>query len=129
MKIPGVISLGGAALLALNGCLGGSPSVGAARPGQADSILVLVDNQNFYDTSVFVRSSSFGRRRLGGVAGHSHREFAFRWNPSEVRFEVDFVGARFGARTEYVLLRRDDVVELQILSSSNQTGQLIIRRR
>jgi len=118
-----VLSWGVIASLA---CFGG-PRAGGRYNG-ADSIHVEVQNQNFYDTVIFVVYAGSNRRRLGAVGGQSTREFGLRWEPTELRFRVDFVGARLDTQSEPIEPRVGETVRLQILSTSHQTGRLILSR-
>lgn len=78
-----VVALVAAALVA--GC-GGRSS--AATPEEA--VTIVVDNQNFYDATVYLRWYS-DRRRLGVVGGYNERQFDTRWAGPELQVEVDLL--------------------------------------
>lgn len=53
-------------------------------------VTVVIDNQNFYDATVYLRWYS-DRRRLGQVGGFSKKEFETRWVGPQVQVEVDLL--------------------------------------
>ncbi len=61
-----------------------------ARPASSETVTVIVDNQNFYDATVYLRWNS-DRRRLGQVGGFNKKEFVTRWNGPELQVEVDLL--------------------------------------
>lgn len=75
------------ALVAL-GVAAGCSSRQDASPDQR--VTVVVDNQNFYDATVYLRWYS-DRRRLGSVTGYTRKEFDAGWQGPEVQVEVDLL--------------------------------------
>ena len=63
------------ALVAL-GAVAGCSSRRDVSPDQR--VTVIVDNQNFYDATVYLRWYS-DRRRLGSVTGYTRKEFDAGW--------------------------------------------------
>ena len=64
---------------------------GKQSPANPDErVTVVVDNQNFYDATVYLRWYS-DRRRLGNVTGYTKREFDARWQGPELQVEVDLL--------------------------------------
>lgn len=124
--------LGASALftLLISGACSRTPaSVGAAPQGESDSIYVYLDNNNFYDASVYVNFSGGSRRRLASLRAYSQEVATIRWDPGEFWFEVDFIGARFETRTRRMSVSPGESVELQLTANAHRTGQLIVRRR
>jgi hypothetical protein len=73
-----------------------------ARP----EISVEVENQNFYEATVYAYRSGY-RTRLGVVQSQSTRSFEFGWLMGELRFLVDFL-ANGCILTEPMFVDRDD---------------------
>ncbi len=80
--LPAAVVLIAAALL--SGC----SSRREARP--EERVTIVVDNQNFYDATVYLRWYS-DRRRLGNVTGYTKKEFDTTWHGPEVQVEVDLL--------------------------------------
>jgi hypothetical protein len=70
----------------LAGCAGKSQ-----EPPVPDApVTIVVENQNFYDATIYLRW--YGeRRRLGTVTGYTTREFDTRWVGPQVQVEVDLL--------------------------------------
>jgi hypothetical protein len=80
----GTVAFALVALGLLAGC-------GARRTTVTDErVTIVVDNQNFYDATVYLRWYS-DRRRLGSVTGYTKREFDAQWQGPEVQVEVDLL--------------------------------------
>jgi hypothetical protein len=54
-------------------------------------VTIVVENQNFYDATIYLRWYNGERRRLGTVTGYTTREFDTRWVAPEVQVEVDLL--------------------------------------
>lgn len=89
------------------------PSQGAAPHRQADTVLVTVINQNFYDANVYASYDGYEVRRLGLVTGFSTDTFALPWRGSLLRMHMRFVGAGGGSSNE-LLVDPGDVLEFII---------------
>jgi len=110
-------------------CGRASPAEGASPARGGDSIHVFIDNQNFYDASVYLNFVGGSRRRLAIIRAYTEQEQAVRWDPSEFWFEVDFVGIRFHTRTRRMSVNPGEAIELQLTANAHRNGQLIVRRR
>ncbi len=77
------------AVMAL-GCGGGSQPATGVRPVASERRLsVEVENQNFYDATVYAYHQGT-RTRLGVVGSEGSRSFTFSWVTGDLRFLVDF---------------------------------------
>jgi hypothetical protein len=65
---------------------------GGAYEGTAysDQVEFTIDNQNFYDATIYLRWNS-DRRRLGNVTGFTKATFTTQWIAPMVRVEVDLL--------------------------------------
>ena len=77
-----------AVVLIASASLSGCSSRREARP--EERVTIVVDNQNFYDATVYLRWYS-DRRRLGNVTGYTKKEFDTTWHGPEVQVEVDLL--------------------------------------
>lgn len=77
-----------AIVLAVAALLSGCSSRGETR--SEERVTIVVDNQNFYDATVYLRWYS-DRRRLGNVTGYTKREFDTTWHGPELQVEVDLL--------------------------------------
>ena len=112
--------------LALLGSVGAGAAVGACSHGRSSAgsetepqaaTTVRVDNQNYQDFDVYVLGSG-QRIRLGRVASLSTEVFtipaAVVSVSTDLRFELHAIGARRNPRTERLLVRPGDQVQLTI---------------
>jgi hypothetical protein len=89
------------------GCAKKAPST----PEQ-DNVVVVVDNQNFYDATVYLRWYG-DRRRLGNVTGFTKKEFETRWVAPELQVEIDLLaGGTY--RGDRVSVSPGEVVEVDL---------------
>ena len=115
MQLPKWIAMAGAVCL-----LGAAPGGGAqtrtvarAQDSVARGISLEVDNQNFYDATIYaVRLGS--RQRLGDVTGEQKRTFSFRWPDGDLRLEIDplAVGSYY---TQAMAVRQGDQLQPTVL--------------
>ena len=76
--------------VAVLGCGGSSQPATGVRPVASDRmVLVEVENQTFYDATVYAYSQGI-RTRLGVVGSEGSRSFEFIWTVGELRLLVDF---------------------------------------
>ena len=107
-------------------CLLGAASGGGASPqnvaGVRDSVprgvSLEVDNQNFYDATVYAVSDAGERQRLGRVTGLSHDTFTFRWLHQELRVLIQLL-ADGSAITQPVLVNPGDSLNMVIQPDLN----------
>jgi hypothetical protein len=88
-------------------------SGGADAPRAAPVITLRVENQNFYDATVYALSDGGERQRLGRVTGLSHSTFTFRWLHEEMRVIIQLL-AGGSAVTQPVLVNPGDSLNLVI---------------
>jgi hypothetical protein len=101
-------------VLAAVAACGGGGYGGTPEPAvSGDSIVVEVDNLNFYDASITYSYRGGTRRRLGTVTGKSKQSFTIKWEPVNLRFEINFVG---GNRTtsQEIYAEAGEIVELRL---------------
>jgi hypothetical protein len=72
-----------------------------------------VENQNFYDATVFALARSGEQRRLGIVTGNSEGTFTFRWVQDELRVIIRLLAGGSTA-TEPILVNPGDSLNLVI---------------
>jgi hypothetical protein len=79
----------------------------------SDDIVVRVENMNFYEARIYLRSYGGIRHRLGEVPGNSTRTFRTRWISPDLQIEVSFLagGGRLGERIPVV---RGDTIDVTI---------------
>jgi len=58
----------------------------------SEIVSVRVDNQNFYDATIYVVANG-EKRRLGVVTGHQSEVFTFRWKQAQVHFVIQLLAA------------------------------------
>ena len=105
------------------------PATGSFQSASFDSLFIFIENQNFYDAAVFLEFQGGTRRRLSTVSAYSTERHAVRYNPSDMWFHVDFIGARIETRSRAMSLRPGETVQLELTANAHRTGQLITRRR
>jgi hypothetical protein len=92
---------------AVAGCAKKTPSTSAQ-----ESVTVVVDNQNFYDATVYLRWHG-DRRRLGSVTGFTKKEFETRWVAPELQVEIDLLaGGTY--RGDRISVSPGEVVEVEL---------------
>jgi hypothetical protein len=80
--------------MAVLACGGGAgPDVTPAPAVTGDSLVIEIQNQNFYDATIHYLYGGGARQRLGTVNGNSQGRFTIRWDPRPIRFNINFVGA------------------------------------
>ncbi|MCZ6915531.1 MAG: hypothetical protein O7I93_02040 [Gemmatimonadetes bacterium] len=78
------------AALMMLGCSGGSqPATGVRPVASGRRLSVEVENQNFYDATIYAYDQG-SRKRLGIVDSEGSRSFTFSWTTGNLRFLVDF---------------------------------------
>jgi hypothetical protein len=104
----------GAALL-LCGCqlLGGGRGSGEEEPRPAPILTLHVENQNFYDATLYALAPSGERQRLGIVTGNSQGTFTFRWPQDELRVIIQLLAGGSTA-TDPILVNPGDSLNLII---------------
>jgi len=116
-------------VLVASACSSNRAAYGAAPQTHADSIFIYLDNNNFYDASVYVSFSGRARRRLAVVDAYTETLEVIRWEPGDFSFVVDFIGTRVGLRTRRISANPGEAIELQLTANAHRNGQLIVRRR
>ena len=81
------------------------------RPGP-ETVSVRVDNQNFYDATIYVVAGG-EKRKLGVVTGQQSEVFTFRWKQAQVHFLIQLLAAGTYA-TETIGADPGDQLELVI---------------
>ena len=72
-------------------CGSATQRIGERGPDPDREVSVTVQNENFYDATVYTCRGT-QRNRLGVVTGNTTRDFTFRWITSDLRFLIDFTG-------------------------------------
>lgn len=81
--------------------IGLSAACSSRRPAREESfppVTVRVDNQNFYDATVYMIWQS-DRRRLGVVSGNGSENFTTNWHGPEVTVQIEMLAGR---RYQYI---------------------------
>ena len=88
VKILGPVFLVFAAFACAGGSGTGVPT-SSVRPMEEEKVSVEVQNQNFYQATVYAYRAG-NRARLGVVESQSTRSFEFVWITGDLRFLIDF---------------------------------------
>ena len=91
---------------------------GDEAPAPKPIITLRVENQNFYDATVYAVSDAGERQRLGRVTGLSHDTFTFRWLHQELRVLIQLL-ADGSAITQPVLVNPGDSLNMVIQPDLN----------
>jgi hypothetical protein len=102
------------AALALSACaiLGGKRDI-TEEPAPEPILTLHVENQNFYDATIYAMARSGERQRLGVVTGNGQAIFTFRWLQSEVRVLIRLLAGGSTA-TDEILVNPGDSLNLII---------------
>ncbi|MBI4539968.1 MAG: hypothetical protein HY704_10725 [Gemmatimonadetes bacterium] len=76
-----------ALLLPLAGCIGRRESALSGSGRRGEQVTVEVENQNFYDATIYAIGDG-SRSRLGTVVGNTKQNFRLPWIPRDIRFEI-----------------------------------------
>ena len=108
----GALLVGGCSLV--GGMFGGEPDPDA-EPAPKPVLTLHVQNQNFYDATIYAVARSGERQRLGVVTGNNEGTFTFRWLQDEIRVLIQLLAG--GAKmTDPILVSPGDSLELIIQS-------------
>lgn len=105
--------LSAAWLLCACGVLGGGKGNGEEEPRPAPILTLHVENQNFYDATLYALARSGEQQRLGIVTGNSQGTFTFRWSQDELRVLIRLL-AGGSAATDPILVSPGDSLNLVI---------------
>lgn len=112
MRMTALVQIGAALLLGACGLAGGGG--GWDEEPQPEPILTLyVENQNFYDATLYALSRSGEQQRIGAVGGNHHATFSFRWLQGELRVMIRLLAGGTTA-TETMLVSPGDSLHLII---------------
>lgn len=106
-------------------CAGSGSELDGLEPLSQDELTIVVNNQNFYDATIYATVAAAPRWRVGSVPGNTSRTLAFRWTWIEVQFEIRLMGAGT-IRTGAISVQPGDVLELTIPPDADRG---VIRRR
>lgn len=106
-----MIQFGAAALLCACGLAGGGG--GEEEPAPEPILTLRVENQNFYDATIYALSRGGERQRLGVVGGNNQGTFTFRWLHQELRVLIQLLAGGATA-TETILVSPGDSLNLVI---------------
>lgn len=107
-----LVQLGATVMLCACG-LGGYGSGGDDEPRPEPILTLYVENQNFYDATLYALSRGGERQRLGVVGGNNHATFTFRWLQDELRVMIQLLAGGATA-TETMLVSPGDSLQLII---------------
>ncbi len=107
------IHLSAALLLCGCGLLGGGKGSGEEEPRPAPILTLHVENQNFYDATLYALARSGEQQRLGIVTGNSQGTFTFRWTQDELRVIIRLL-AGGSIATDPILVNPGDSLSLTI---------------
>jgi hypothetical protein len=91
----------------------GAGSGGDEEPTPEPILTLYVDNQNFYDATLYALARSGEQQRIGNVGGNNHATFTFRWHQSELRVMIRLLAGGTTA-TEYMLVNPGDSLSLTV---------------
>jgi hypothetical protein len=113
MRVSRWTHLSAAFLLCGCGLLGGGKGGREDEPRPAPILTLHVENQNFYDATLFALARSGEQQRLGIVTGNSQGTFTFRWTQDELRVIIRLLAGGSTA-TEPILVNPGDSLNLII---------------
>jgi hypothetical protein len=105
--------LGALSLLASCALLGHKSKDEPEEPRKPTQITLHVENQNFYDATIYAMASGGERQRLGNVTGNSQATFTFRWLHDELRVVIQLLAGRSGV-TQTIPTNPGDTLNLVI---------------
>ncbi len=105
--------LGALSLLVSCALLGHKSKDEEEEPAKPTQITLHVENQNFYDATVYALARSGERQRLGTVTGNGQGTFTFRWLHDELRVIIQLLAGRSSA-TETIPVNPGDTLNLVI---------------
>ena len=113
-------------------CAGGSGTgtpMSSIRPAadEKKEISVEVQNQNFYEATVYAYRAG-SRRRLGVVESHGTRAFEFMWTTGDLRFLVDFLANGCLLTQRMTVNRGDDLLLILEPQDYRKSSQALCRR-
>lgn len=112
MRTTALVQLGAALLLCACGLMGGAGG-GEDEPRPEPILTLHVENQNFYDATLYALSRGGDRQRIGVVGGNNQATFTFRWLRDELRVVISLLAGGATA-TETILVSPGDSLNLII---------------
>ena len=86
--------------------------------GVATSIRLDVENQNFYDATIYVMEDQGPARRVGDVVGNGNRSFQVPWDfAAAMSFRIDLL-AGGSCITPPIVVSPGEILGLQIVSNT-----------
>ena len=107
-------------------CGGSSPELTPDPAVTGDSLVIEIENQDFYDATIHYLFGGGNRRRLGMVTGNSRGRFTIRWDPRPLRFTINFVGAGATVSDE-IQTSAGDIVGVTLPPNAHRSGRFSIR--
>ena len=107
-----LVQLGATLMLGACGLAGGGGG-GNEEPRPEPILTLYVENQNFYDATLYAFSPGGERQRLGNVGGNNHATFTFRWLQNELRVIIRLL-AGCETATDNMLVSPGDSLHLII---------------
>jgi hypothetical protein len=92
---------------------GAPPHAAAPQDSVARGISLEVENQNFYDATIYAVRPGI-RQRVGYVTGEGKRTLSFRWPDGDLRLEISLlaVGSYY---TQVMDVQQGDELQLTVL--------------
>jgi len=112
MRMTALAQLGATLMLCACGLVGGGGG-GEEEPRPEPILTLHVENQNFYDATLYALSRGGDRQRLGVVGGNNQATFTFRWLQDELRVIIQLLAGGSTA-TESMLVSPGDSLNLII---------------
>ncbi|MCG6989459.1 MAG: hypothetical protein LJF06_14950 [Gemmatimonadetes bacterium] len=109
-------------LLLPAGC---ASATGSANPFAAASgasrIHIKVQNDNFYDATIWAVVNGARQQKLGVVTGKQNADFTMAWTvPRILQLEIDLMTGNMSCRTDALTVDPGDDLELQITADFGQ---------
>lgn len=112
MRMTALVQIGAALMVGACG-LAGSGGGGDDEPQPEPILTLYVENQNFYDATLYALSRGGEQQRIGNVGGNNRATFSFRWQQSELRVVIRLLAGGSTA-TETMLVNPGDSLHLII---------------
>ncbi len=114
------LAVAGLAVAVMAGCVKNFPNPFDRSGGQADSVQLYVDNQNFNDVRLW-KIGLDGRTNLGTVTGRSQRTIQVPWRQTaDIRFQIEPLAGR-SYQTNMITAAPGDRLQLYIRENPGNT--------
>lgn len=121
MRTPAIVTL--TLVLLTPGCAGRQDQARDADATEADSIVIVAVNENYYDARVHAVYDGGPQMTLGTIAGNGGTvQAAVPWDPRALIFEISFIISGRDYVSEPVTVTRGEHLELRLPANIDMSG-------